>query len=132
MQNREVFEFAIIRIVPRVEREEFINAGVLLFCKRKQFLGMKYYLDEERLKALCGDIDITLLTNYLEAWSSICAGAPKGGEIGKFELASRFRWLTAAKSTIIQCSKTHPGLCTDPEQTLQDNFMRYVALEAKE
>lgn len=127
MQDRVVYEFAIIRVVPKVEREEFINVGVLLFCKRKKFLGMKYHLNSSRLSALSEELDIDLLTNYLDAWKAICAGEPQGGEIGKFELASRFRWLTASKSTIIQCSKTHPGLCIDPEKTLQDNFMRYVA-----
>ncbi|MCT4623085.1 MAG: DUF3037 domain-containing protein [Schleiferiaceae bacterium] len=126
MQDRCTFEYAIIRVVPKVEREEFINVGVILFSKQKKFLQMKTNVNENKLLALDPDIDLNLVKKYLKAWEDICAGSPKGGAIGEFDIADRFRWLSAAKSTIIQCSPTHPGLCGDPEKELEDAFKRYV------
>lgn len=126
MQDRVTYEFAIIRVVPKVEREEFINVGVLVYSKRKKYLGIKYAINNERLLALSKTCDIKFIEEYLLAWESICIGAPGGGAIGEFELADRFRWLAAAKSTILQCSPTHPGLCLDPKKELEDLFKRYV------
>ena len=108
MQDRCTFEYAIIRIVPKVEREEFFNVGVILFSKRKKFLDMKYHIDSEKLKAFTCEIELDVLHDYLNAWKLICQGAPAGGKIGKLELSDRFRWLSACRSTIIQSSKTHP------------------------
>ncbi len=126
MQNKFTFEFAIIRIVPKVERGEFLNVGVILFSKHKKYLGIKYTIDEKRLAAFSSEMDVGLLENYLKSWALICEGAPHGGAIGQLELAYRFRWLTAARSTIIQSSKTHPGFSHDPEKELEDTFKRYV------
>lgn len=126
MQDRVTYEFAIIRVVPKVEREEFINVGVLVFSKRKKYLGIKYTINNDRLLALSKTCDIKFIEEYLLAWESICKGAPNSGPIGKFEIADRFRWLAAAKSTILQCSPTHPGLCEHPEIELEDLFNRYV------
>ncbi len=126
MQNRETYEYAVIRLVPKVEREEFLNVGVILFSKRKKYLGIKYKVDEERIKAFAEDVDIDIVRKHLEAWEMVCQGTPQGGTIGQFELPSRFRWLVASRSTIIQSSRTHPGLCTDPEAVLQKLFARYV------
>ena len=126
MQDRVTYEFAIIRFVPKVEREEFINIGAILFSKRKKFLGIRYTIDQERLTAFSKEIDFDLLKEYLKAWELICAGDPGGGAIGKLEFSDRFRWLAAAKSTMLQCSKTHPGLCHDPERELEDLFEKYV------
>lgn len=126
MLDRSTFEFAIIRIVPKVEREEFLNVGGIVFSKRKKYLGIKYHLDGKRLRAFSCDIDIDSLNKHLKAWELICKGAPDGGAIGQLELASRFRWLTAARSTVVQSSKAHPGLCQEPEKELEDIFERYV------
>jgi Protein of unknown function (DUF3037) len=126
MQDRVTYEFAIIRVVPKVEREEFINVGVLVFSKRKKYLGIKYTINNERLRALSKTCDINIIEEYLLAWESICQGAPNSDPIGEFELADRFRWLAAAKSTMLQCSPIHPGLCTHPEKELEDLFNRYV------
>ncbi len=126
MQDRFIFEFAIIRIVPKVEREEFLNIGAILFSKQKKYLGIKYKIDKTRLAAFSNDFDLASLNNYLKAWELVCDGEPHGGAIGQLELASRFRWLTASRSTIIQSSKTHPGLCLDPKKELEDIFKRYV------
>jgi len=126
MQDKYTFEYAIIRIVPKVEREEFFNVGVILFSKGKKFLDLKYYIDPDKLKAFSTEMALDLLKDYLDAWKLICDGAPSGGKIGKMELSDRFRWLTACRSTIIQSSKTHPGLSDDPKKTLEDIFKKYV------
>lgn len=126
MQDKVTYEYAIIRIVPKVEREEFFNVGVLLFSKRKKFLGVKYHIDAKKLTAFCEDLDPNLLTNHLKAWEAICNGAPEGGSIGQFELSDRFRWLAASRSTIIQSSKTHSGLSSNPEHELEALFKTYV------
>lgn len=126
MQDRVIYEFAVIRLVPKVEREEFINIGVLLFSKQKKYLGIKYKIDEKRIKSFSETIDIDTISDYLKAWERICAGGTDAGRIGKLELSSRFRWLTASKSTILQCSKPHPGLCYNPEEVIESIFKRYV------
>lgn len=126
MQDRYTFEYAIIRVVPRVEREEFFNVGVILFSKRKKFLGIKYHIDKSKLEAFSSELDLEFLNNYLEAWSSVCEGKSNSGKIGGFELSDRFRWLAATRSTIIQSSKTHSGLCTNPEEALIDIFNKYI------
>lgn len=126
MQGKVTYEFAVIRFVPKVEREEFINVGVIIFSKPKKYLGIKYEINETRLKAFSTEIDIDLLKDALKAWQLVCEGAPKGGSIGRLELADRFRWLAASRSTIIQSSKTHPGLCNNPKQVLDDLFELYV------
>lgn len=126
MQDRFTFEYAIIRVVPKVEREEFFNVGVILFSKQKKFLRVKYKINRILLEAFTNEIELEHLLEYLKAWELICEGAPLGGTIGKLELSDRFRWLTATRSTIIQSSKTHPGLCEDPERELQDIFQKMV------
>ena len=126
MQDKYTFEYAIVRIVPKVEREEFFNVGVILFSKRKKFLDIKYHVNPDKLNALSSDIDLNMVNDYLNAWKLICDGEPSGGKIGQLELSDRFRWLTACRSTIIQSSKTHPGLCHDPEKILEDIFKKYV------
>lgn len=118
MQEKHLFEYAVIRIMPRVEREEFLNVGVIVFCSSQKFLQMKYKLNAHRLLALYDRFDIGEVEEYLKAISLICAGGPAGGKIGEFSMASRFRWLTSARSTVVQTSKVHPGLCADPQKTL--------------
>ncbi len=118
MQENHLFEYAIIRVVPRVEREEFLNVGVILYCADKKFLQSVFTLNEERLRAFSNHIDLTGLNEHLCSFQHICKGAPDGGPIGKLDAASRFRWLTATRSTIVQTSKVPPGLCIDPSDTL--------------
>lgn len=126
MPDNVTYEYAVIRIVPRVEREEFINVGVILFSKRKSYLGMKYQIDEPRIAAFSTEVDIELIRTYLKAWEEVCAGHPRGGAIGQQDQSYRFRWLTANRSTIVQSSRPHPGLCTDPEKRLQELFAFFV------
>lgn len=118
MQEKHLFEYAVIRVVPCVEREEFINAGVIVYCAAQNFLQVKFELNKERLTALSNELDIAAVEERLHAFAQIAAGAIDGGTIAALPLASRFRWLTATRSTIIQTSAVHPGFCTDAHDTL--------------
>lgn len=126
MQDKFIYEYAIVRVVPKVEREEFFNVGVLLFCKRKKYLVFKYEIDVTKWSAFSHDIDLTQIKKHLKAWELVCQGAPEGGPIGEFEISDRFRWLAASRSTIIQSSKTHSGLCSDPHTELEKLFGSFV------
>ncbi|HKG07542.1 MAG TPA: DUF3037 domain-containing protein [Pedobacter sp.] len=128
MQEKNLFEYAVIRLVPRVEREEFINVGVILYCARKKYLKAVFYLNEPRLNAFCCDPDLQDLNKNLDAYVNICIGAKQGGPIGQLDMASRFRWLTATRSTVLQSSKVHPGFCVDPEEKLQQLYSEMVLL----
>ncbi len=129
MQENHLFEYAVIRIVPRVEREEFLNAGVILYCKGLRFLEMRFTVDEQRLKALSPSIDCEDLKEHLQAFDRISRGDMAGGPIAKLEPALRFRWLTAARSTVVQTSRVHPGLCKDPRETLERLYTQLVLPE---
>jgi hypothetical protein len=118
MQDKQLFEYAIIRMVPRVEREEFLNVGVILYCASMRFLQSTYELNEKRLLAFADDVDQEELKRRLCAFERICSGDERGGPIAKLPLASRFRWLTATRSTMVQTSPVHPGLSMDPNETL--------------
>lgn len=119
MQDNHLFEYAIIRVVPRVEREEFLNVGVILYSKSLQFLQAIYTLDEQRLLSLYPDIDIAEVKKHLDAFEKISIGNKEGGPIAALDIASRFRWLTAKRSTVLQTSGVHPGLCKDANATLR-------------
>ena len=126
MQGKYLFEYAIIRIVPRVEREEFLNAGIILYCKDKKFLDTKYTINKERIFVLCAQVDCTEVEEHLQSFEKIAKGEKDGGSIAALDLPSRFRWLTATRSTVIQTSKVHPGFCDDPEETLAKLFAQLV------
>ena len=126
MPEQQLFEYAVIRIVPRVEREEFLNIGLILYCRDMQFLETMYSIDEERLRAFAGYIDMAELKKHLCAIEKISRADHTAGEIAKLDIASRFRWLTAARSTILQTSKVHPGLCNDPMETLKKLYTELV------
>ncbi len=126
MQDLRLFEYAVIRIVPRPEREEFVNAGVILYCPGKKFLGMRMHLPEAKLKALDPNLSMEEVSMHLQAFEEICRGKNPDSPIAQLDNASRFRWLTATRSTILQTSKVHPGLCEDPEVTLEKLFLEMV------
>lgn len=126
MPDKLLFEYAVIRIVPRVEREEFINVGVIVYCKERRFLACKYKLDHNRVRAFCSDVDCNEIEEHLQAFESICKGDPQAGPIAKLDTASRFRWLTATRSTIVQSSKTHPGFSANLQETLEKLFEQMV------
>ena len=118
MQDRHLFEYAVIRVMPRVEREEFINVGVIMYCAKLKYLNAAFKVCPERLKALNCELEVEVITENLNAIVNICKGGKTAGPIGQLDLASRFRWLTATRSTVVQCSKVHPGFCVDAEETL--------------
>ena len=118
MPEKDLFEYAIVRIVPKVEREEFINVGVIVYCAKQKFLQALFTLNEERLRAFCTQTDIDELKEHLNSYNNICKGNKDAGPISLLDIASRFRWLTATRSTVVQSSKVHPGLCDDAMETL--------------
>ncbi len=113
------YDYATIRVVPRVEREEFINAGVILSCPAEQFLEARIALDEQRLRALDPAIAIDAVRSHLASIPIICAGGPSAGPIGQLSQRERFHWLVAPRSTIIQMSPVHTGRCANPHDTLE-------------
>jgi hypothetical protein len=127
MQEKLLFEYAVIRVVPRVEREEFLNVGVILYAKKSKFLEMLYKVDAQKLQAFYDKIDLSEIQEHLHAFERICMGGDVAGPIGKLDAASRFRWLTATRSTVVQTSKVHPGFCDDPAAALQRLHSQLVA-----
>ena len=122
----QLFEYAVIRVVPRVEREEFINIGVILYCPKQKFLKAILSIDEARIRALAPNLDIDCLKDNIKSFEKIAHGALDAGPIAKLDIASRFRWLTATRSTVVQSSKVHPGLCKDADSTLKRLFNQLV------
>ncbi len=122
------FDYAIVRVVPRVERGELVNAGVILFCLGKDFLAARVEVNEPRLRALWPEIDLELVRQHLEAIPKICAGSPEAGPIARLSLRERFHWLVAPRSTMIQVSPVHAGLCDQPERALDELFEQTVRL----
>ena len=118
MSEKILFEYAVIRVVPKVEREEFLNVGVILYCSKLKYLQLIYTLDTDRIKAISPKLDIGELEEHLRAFEAITLGDTTGGPIARLDIASRFRWLTATRSTILQSSKVHPGFCSDPAAAL--------------
>jgi hypothetical protein len=119
LANGNSYDYAIVRVVPRVEREEFVNVGVIVSCPRKEFLEARIEVDESRLKALDPGIDIDAIRTHLASIPAICAGGSQGGTIGRLSRRERFDWLVAPRSTIIQTSKVHTGRCTNPATLLE-------------
>lgn len=126
MQERNLYEYAVIRIMPRVEREEFLNVGVVLYCAGKKYLQALYTLEEERVISFCNTCDLSEIETYLKAFKQIANGDNNAGPISKLLPAARFRWLTATRSTVVQTSKVHPGMCVEPNEMLQKLFSDLV------
>lgn len=126
MHGKHLYEYAVIRVVPRVEREEFINVGVVLCANKSDFIDCKIRLDEARLLSLDPETDIELIRTNLQSFEKVCCGQKDGGNIATFDIASRFRWLTAVRSSVIQTSRPHPGITDDLQATLQRLFEEYV------
>jgi hypothetical protein len=124
------YDYAVVRVVPRVEREEFINVGAIVVCAAKNFLGALVATEERRLLALDPTIDLTLLRKHLESISVICAGGAEAGPIGALPLRQRFDWLVAPRSTVIQMSPVHTGRCEDPESALRHLLHKMVKTTA--
>ena len=127
MQEPHLYEYAIIRLVPRVEREEFINIGVIVYCKERAYLDCKYRLNEDKVHCLTTkEIDIPELKSHLDSFVAIAKGVKNNHPISGLDPGSRFRWLTAIRSTIIQSSRIHPGRARDPAKAFEDLFEKMV------
>lgn len=126
MQEKHLYEYAVIRVVPRVEREEFLNVGIILFCKRAKFIKMLYAIDQSKMQLFSSELDLEQLQLNMESFRKIAHGAKNGGPIAQFELSERFRWLTALRSSAIQTSRPHPGFSTNLDKTVQRLFEEMV------
>jgi Protein of unknown function (DUF3037) len=122
------YDYAIVRVVPCVERGEYINSGVILFCRTRRFLDALIYLDIPRLSTLHPAIDLDMVQRHLDIIPLVCAGSAEAGTIGQLSQSERFHWLVSPRSTIIQTSPTHSGLCTDPAATLEHLLKTMVLL----
>ncbi len=129
MPEKHLYEYAVIRIVPRVEREEFLNIGVVLYCRDLDFLKAQCCPERSRLRLLDPELDLDETGVHLQAFEQISKGDTGAGPIAKLDTASRFRWLTATRSTLVQTSKVHPGLCNDPEEELSTLYRKLVLTE---
>ena len=118
MPTAASFDYALIRIVPRVERQEFINAGAIVYCPEHHFLAARLHLDRERLKALWPEADVALVEQHLQAIQRICEGDPEAGAIAKLSQRERFHWITSPRSTIVQPSPVHTGVCESTDGVL--------------
>ena len=123
------FDYAILRVVPRVEREEFVNAGVILLCLARDFLAARVEIDRDRVLALFPGADLAIVEEHLLAVPRICAGGEGSGPIGKLSRRERFHWLVAPRSTVLQVSAVHSGLCEDPARALEHLMDVMVRLE---
>ncbi len=126
MPARCSYEYAVVRVVPRVEREEFVNAGVVVFCLERGVLAARVELDRDRVRALAPDADLAVIEEHLRAIPAIAAGGEGSGPIGRLTPRERFRWLVAPRSTVVQTSPVHAGLCDDPERAVEDLLERMV------
>lgn len=126
MQGKHLYEYAVIRFVPRVEREEFINVGLIMFSKRARFIKARYQVDEKKLCLFSSELDMDSLYASLKVFDRICSGTTGGGPIASMDIPERFRWLTAVRSSSIQTSRPHPGFSTDLEVTFEKLFAELV------
>jgi hypothetical protein len=127
VSGRRAFDYVIVQVVPRVDRDERINVGVILFCPAAAYLGARIALDEGRLRALAPDADVAAVAHQLEAVRAVAAGEAAAGPIAALPASERFHWLTAPRSTIVQPSSPHAGLCDDPAAALDHLFKTAVA-----
>lgn len=130
MRKRYPFDYAIVRVVPRVERGEFLNAGVIVFSSTAAFLGARVELDRSRLLALAPDVELAVVENHLDVIPRVCAGGDAAGPIGSLSQRQRFHWLVAPRSTIIQTSPVHSGVHHDLDAALQGLFERLVRIKS--
>ncbi len=126
MQDNHIYEYAVIRVLPVIEREEFVNVGIILFCKKANFIKVHYTVNEVKLLVFSEKIDIEQINLNLQSLSNIAHGIKNSSPIAELDVPSRFRWLTAVRSSAIQLSRPHPGLCSDLEKTAQRLFEELV------
>ena len=126
MQEQHLYEYAVIRVLPVVEREEFINIGLLLFCKRQKYLRIEYHIFSDKIKSICSEFDQEQLKENLDSFVKIGKADKNAGPIAAFDIAERFRWLTAVKSSSIQTSRPHSGFSSDLDETFEKLYSELV------
>jgi hypothetical protein len=126
MPNDASLNYAVIRVVPRVERQEFVNVGVILFCKERRYLDVALDHGLHRLRALAPDCDFEMIQEHLRTIAAICRGGPGAGRFAEWSQSERFHWLTGPSSTVIQYSPVHAGLCADPAEELARLYDLFV------
>ncbi|AFL81445.1 Protein of unknown function (DUF3037) [Aequorivita sublithincola DSM 14238] len=126
MPGKHLYEYAVIRLVPRVEREEFLNVGIIIFSKDAKYLNCKYRIDTDKLNLFSCELEVDELENNLKAFEKICSGSKDGGPVASWEIPDRFRWLTAQRSSSLQTSRPHNGFSDDLEATLERLFGELV------
>ncbi|WP_209390412.1 DUF3037 domain-containing protein [Chryseobacterium sp. RR2-3-20] len=126
MQDYKIYEYAVIRLVPKVEREEFFNVGLILFSKKEKFIRFKFHLCENKFKFMHSKLDYIDVIENLVSFEKISKGDKEGGPIALLDIPERFRWLTAVRSSVIQTSRPHPGKSKDLEQTFSKLFQELV------
>lgn len=126
MQEQHLYDYAVIRVVPRVEREEFINVGLMLYSKRQKYLRIQYQIPVVKIRSFCSEFDLDQLKINLDSFVAICEGKKEAGPIAQFEKDERFRWLTAVKSSSIQTSRPHSGFSSDLDQTFEKLYSELV------
>ena len=126
MQEPHLYEYAVVRVVPKVEREEFINVGLIMFCKRQRYIRMEFQINEAKFHLFDTEIELDDLHNYLESFQNTAKGNKLGGRIGQLETPERFRWLTAVRSSVLQTSRPHAGLCEDLDGIFEKLFAELV------
>lgn len=126
MQGKHLYDYAIIRVLPKVEREEFINVGIIIFSKREKFLAIKYHVNKERFAVFSNEMDYEYIESSLQSFEKICQGCRTGGKIAELEIPERFRWITAMKSACIQTSRPHSGFSDNLNVTLESLFQELV------
>jgi len=126
MPGKHLYEYAVIRLVPRVEREEFLNVGIILFSKGAKYLNCKCHIDTEKLDLFSSELEVGEINKNLEAFDKICAASKDGGPVAQWETPDRFRWLTAQRSSSLQTSRPHNGFSDDLDATLERLFGELV------
>lgn len=126
MQEDKIYEYAVIRLVPKVEREEFFNIGLVMFSKREKFIKVEFHLCADKFKLMHSKLDYEDIIKNLESFKNIAEGKKEGGPIALLEIPDRFRWLTAVRSAVVQTSRPHPGKSKDLNQTFGKLFEELV------
>ncbi len=126
MPGKHFYEYAVIRLVPRVEREEFLNVGIILFSKGAKYLNCKFHIHTEKLNLFSTELEIEEIEKNLQAFEKICSGSKDGGALAKWEIPDRFRWLTAQRSSSLQTSRPHNGFSDDLDATMERLFEELV------
>lgn len=126
MQEVNLYEYAVIRLVPRVEREEFFNIGLVMFSKKAKYIRVEFHLCEEKFRVMHNELDYNEILKNLEHFQSVAKGEKSAGPIAELDIPERFRWLTAVRSAVIQTSRPHPGKTKDLDKTFEKLFEELV------